>query len=349
MTETIQEEKSQKPKRTLQITDECNILLWYARKFPWLTLDQVQTYFYPNISKTSGFVLKRINQLVKRGLLQKWKTPHIHYSMSKNGIEHLDYWEFKIRSAKTAYQRPIDAHKYGIEYLEATEHEPRFQDYTHSNKVIESTLTLSKTGKFDIVEALDYVQNKKQSLFIRNFPDIVLMKFEEKAVLRFLVEIENAPITLNKLVTKLIRNFRDAEGASDLVENLASQEGKPVHTFHFFFCSSPQFLQYYVKSIRQILGTNFEPSLSESAWQQKWTHTYKLEKWEKDLKFNSASFQRWLQKGRVFFGLLPEKFDFHNAELLTYDNLKYFPTNPVIQGAGTDKGIKSFEFSALLK
>ena len=338
-----------KTKRDLRVSDDCNILLWFVQKFPWLTLEQIDKYFYPNISRDNNFFMKRVNNLVKKGLLQKWKLPRLHYTISKAGIEHLDYWDARIKHSDTAYKRTILAHQYGIEYIQPSEFEPRFQDYSHSNKVIETALTLSKTGKFNIVEALDYVINKRQSLFVNNFPDILLMKFEEKAVLRFLIEIENTPITLSKLVSKLVRNYRDAEGNSDLVENLGSQEGKPVHTFHFFFCTSPQFLQYYVRSIRQILGTNFEQSLSESAWQNKWTSMYKLEKWEKNLKFNSASFQRWLQKGRVFFGMLPDNFDFQNAELLTYDNPKYYPNNPVIAGAGTDKGIKSFEFSALLK
>lgn len=333
----------------LQITDECNVLLWYARKFPWFTIEQIKTHFYPNISKTNNYILRRVNNLVRRGLLHKWKSPHLHYSLTKSGLGHLDYWDHKIRSTPTKYQRAIQAHKYAIEYIEPNGYEPRYQDYTHSNKVIETSLALSKTGRFDVVEALDYVKNKKNSLFVRYFPDITALQFTDQAVLRLLIEIENAPITLDKMVTKLARNFKDSEGNSDLIENLQSQEGKPVVTFHLFVFSSPQLLNYYIKSIRQILGVNFDSEGSEAQWKAKWEKVYTLKNWEMDLKLNSASFQRWIQKGRVFFGMLPEDYDLTKLELVTYDNLKNYPKNPVPSGLGTDKGTKSFDFATLIK
>jgi hypothetical protein len=345
---TAKEKKTEANGR-LQITDECNVLLWYARKFPWLTTEQIKHHFYPNISKTNGYILRRINNLVQRGLLNKWKSPHLHYSISEAGVAHLDYWEHKIKNSDSQYVRAIKAHKFAVEYIEPSDFEPRYQDYTHSNVVINTTLALSRTGKFDVVEALDYVKNKKNSLFIRYFPDITALQFGEKAVLRILFEIENAPITLEKMVTKLARNFKDSEGNSDLVDNLQSQESKPVVTFHFFIFTSPQLLNYYIKSIRQILGVSFEGDLPDTQWKAKWEKIYALKRWENDLKINAASFQRWIQKGRIFFGLLPENYDLSKLELVTYDNAKHFPKNPVPSGLGTDNGTKSFDFGNLVR
>ncbi len=339
----MQKVEIHKTNNRFNITDECNLLLWYIQKFPWLTLEQIQKHFYSNISNTNGYKIKRINFLVKSELLNKWKTPHLHYSLSSSGIKHLDYWKQKIFKYKSKYSKSLSAHNYTLEYIEPQDLEPRFQDYTHSNHVIETVLAFSKYDKFEIVESLDFIRNKKQSLFINNFPDILMMNFEKQITLRYIIEIENSPISLEKMVSKLVRNFKDTEGQSDLVENLKSIEEKPVATFHLFYCTSIQILNYYIKSIRQIMGTNFEPSTSEEYWQRKWTQTYKLEKWEKKLKFKSSEFQRWLQSGRLFFGILPSDYNFKEAELVTYDNLKYYNVFPVPQGAGTDKNIKSFD------
>ena len=338
------------PKRRLQLTDDCNVLLWFARKYPWIKVEHIERFFYPRISRNGRFIMKRVNLLVAKGLLNKWKTPHLHYTLSKSGLSHLDYWQSKIKAHPSEFMRAIQSRSYGIEYIEPTDLEPRFQDYTHSNFVIESCLQLAKSGRFDIVEALDYVRNKRHSLFIRNFPDILLMQFKEDRILRILVEIENAPITFEKMVTKLVRCYKDTEGVSDLVEHLQSQEGKPVGTFHFFFFTSPQFMQYYVKTIRQILGTNFDSSVSDAAWKSKWENTYKMEKWIQNFKgVSAAGFQRWLQKGRLFFAMLPPDYAFQGVDLVTYDNLKVFPKNPVHSGMGTDGGIASFPMSSLWK
>jgi hypothetical protein len=211
--------KSPAQRRKVTFTEKDRTLLFLLREVPFVTLQDIRAFLYPE-NRTKSYAKEKVGYLIREGFLTKsfLENGKCIYYLTQLGLETSQFllrdkpqfdsetraFYFRKAPLKAPAERPLFI--FPNRHLEfrffTPEKSSSFQFY-HSQALLELYHQLQKTRRFASVVWLDKVRNKQESLDLTCNPDFLLTNAFDSAEGRVLIELENSLIREQNLIPKL--------------------------------------------------------------------------------------------------------------------------------------------------
>lgn len=329
-----------------KITDNDKIFLFYLRKFPWISRDTSYKYFYKDLSYDQSKI-RRTNNLVKQGLVKKHNRPFHAFSISLEGYKYVESYKSIIKKIPSSFNISINSNNISFTYLPPKETEINFSNFSHTEKLTDLTLYISSLGRYDVVEAADFISNRTESLLVKGRPDIVLMRFKDTVTQRILIELENSTISLKKVIQKISQSMTDNESYSSypkIVKDIFSQD---VVTRHFFLFTEKALVNKYIKTIREFLHVCFDRTLDVVQWEKLWHSKFDIKYLENKYHFKRVGLENFIQDRKMYFGEFYDIERFLLSSIYTFDHDFYLENFPVAPENSSKNGASELTIQSL--
>lgn len=203
------------------ITEKNKALLFLLREIPYITLHDIQRFFYPN-HKTSGYTYEMVRVLTKNNFVGRYllgNGVYIYY-LTEAGIRIVNFFmqddlKFDSKTKSFYYDTPprraCEAPAYfhfpspDLTFKPFTPHLLHLHPLQHTLALLELYFLFRKSLRIYYVIWLDAVQHRKDTLSVPFHPDLLLTNDIHNEAQRVFVELENSVISCFNLVSKLDR------------------------------------------------------------------------------------------------------------------------------------------------